>query len=41
VLDVYCYLLGRGFSAGEAIKAMSSFVDEIVAIKAPKMQRVE
>jgi hypothetical protein len=33
LLDVYNYLIAHGASPDDAIKAMSLFVDEIIAMK--------
>jgi hypothetical protein len=39
VLDVYYYLIGHGASRDDAVKAMTFFVDDIIAIK--RMRQVE
>ena len=41
VLDVYCYLVQRGTSPDRAAKAMSDFVDDLIATKARRLERAE
>ncbi|MGY3615634.1 hypothetical protein [Bradyrhizobium sp. USDA 10063] len=41
LLDVYHHLLAEGASPEDAIKAISSFVDEIIATKARQRARGE
>jgi hypothetical protein len=36
LLDAYHYLLGHGASSADAIKALESFVDEAIVMKAAK-----
>lgn len=41
VLDTYCHLMSEGVSPGEAAKALSLFVDEVLAAKTRKTERID
>jgi hypothetical protein len=40
LLDAYHYLLGHGVSSADAVKALELFVDEAIALKAERKERV-